>query len=799
MGGLVTPGLGFLPRDIRELMIYEEPWLGRTFSPAEWRADFDERDMRRRAADVYAIDQAELRRRRIGGMADVRLQTDEDLDGRWFDLKTHVEYYDQRSDELSWQSRLRFKVEFPEINAGAMFYYRHRERNDSAQSERSKWAGAVNTPEGRDTAFIYEHELRSGLEDEVMDEVGAVFRWEPSSTTRLLLGGTYRQQEDHLVEQRLEFDTRAGTADLPGAPPRRGYPYQNATDIVEDGIVRGGTLIPGFGRLERQLKDEVEKKERIAGFLDFHHEYADNSWVEVRGEYARRTNREPDRFDAEFAERADAMWSYHLDGDRPVFTPVPLPLNTLGLRKIELEDNLKRREHAQAEVILHHQLLPGHRLEGGVFAQRYSDFRDINYERWEPPTSPLADGYGQVAGDDIGDVLGIPLGTGIDPEKARAYFESLGGILRLMNAETLLKNFGEDYDMTRDTAGGHFLYRWDTTRWRLHAGARYESARTHGTAYDAQWTGVEPAIRPPTVQAAVRRTKSSRTENDLLPTMLLEYQPEESWHFAANLRQTLQRPTLRESAPSTYLHGDDGVAPRVRLGNPGLESSRQTQFLVTANHAFAPGSMIRVKAEAWKLDQPLTSASWFQAHQPDNPDLSSRPVHNYRFERTLNADDGKLLRVGLHYAQTFHFLPHPFDQVGAFASYDYTHSSQDLTVNGNRRSTPLSHQPEHRGVVGLYYRSHRWKGFLSADFHGDYLVSAGERSNGLSGAGDLWVDQRVTLNAGLSWMLRPDLEIYTEFNNITNTEFRMYEGTSDRQTLREETGPSIRVGAHWTF
>lgn len=799
LGGIVTPGLGFLPREIRELMIYEEPWLGRTASPAEWRTDFNERDVRRRAADLFAVQQADLRRRRIGGLADVRLQTDEDLDGRWFDLKTYTEWYDQRSDELSWQARLRFKIELPEIDAGLMFYYRHRERKDSARSEQTKWAGAVNTPEGPHTAFIYEHELRSSLEDEVMDEIGAVFRWEPGSSTRFLLGGTYRQQEDHLIEQRLEYDTRAGTVDLPGMPARRGYPYQSGSHRVENGIIRSATLVPGVGRLERQLKDEVEKKERIAGFLDFHHEYAANSWFQLRADYARRTNREPDRFDAEFAERDDAMWSYELKGGRPVFTATPLPRDTFGLRKIELENNLKRREYAEAEALIHHELSAGHALEGGMFALRHTDFRDIRYERWEPAPSPLPGGFDQVAGSDGGDVLGRPIGPGIDPDKARDYYDSIASSLFLMAAETHVKNFGEDYDMEREIFGGHLLYRWDSPRWRLHAGTRYETARTSGSAYDAQWTGNEPPIRPPRVESAVLPTRSSKSESDLLPFVLLEYQPEESWHFSANLRQTLQRPTLRESAPSRYFHGDGGVEPRARLGNPELDSSRQTQLVVTANHAFAPGSMLRLRAEAWKMDKPVTSASWFQAHRLENPAISDRPVSNYRFEQSLNGDDGELLRLGAHYAQTFHFLPHPFDQLGAFGSYDYTHSSQETTVNGNARTTRVAWQPEHRGVVGLFYRSHRWRAFVSADFHDKYLISVGERPDGHSGAGDLWVDPQMTLNAGVSWMLRPDLEIYTELNNLTDSAFRMYEGTSDRQTFREKTGPSVRLGAHWTF
>lgn len=797
--GIVTPGLRFLGREARELMVYEEPWLGR--SPAadvKWRVDYDERDQRRRAADSYEVSQAELFKRRIGGRVDVPLRTDDSLDGEWFDLKTYAAWFSQRDDELSWQSRIRFKVEIPDHDAGIMFYYRHRERNDRSESEHTKWAGAQNMPDGADIAFIDEHELRSSPEDEIMDEVAAVLRWNFTPGSRLLLGGTYRKQEDHLMEQRLEYDTRAGTVELPGSPPRRGYPYQSATDVVSGGIVTEGTLIPGAGRLEKQLKDEVENKERWAGFLDFRHEYGERSWVDVRADYSKRTNREPDRQDTEFSERPDAMWSYRLVGGRPVFEATPLPQNTFGVRKIELENNIKQTEYAYAQALIHHEVAPGHAVEMGGFAQEYSDKRDINFTRFEPPVA-AANGFDQVAGGPVDSILGFHIGNGIDPARARAFFANNGGTLSLRPAESFFKTFGEDYDMEREIAGGHALYRFDHEKWRVHAGARFESAHTSGTAFDAQWTGNESPIRPPRVEAAVRPTSMSKRENDLLPALLVEYQPEKSWHFSANLRQTLQRPELRESAPSRYFSEDDGVTPVARLGNPELDSSRQTQLVLTGNHAFAPGSMFRVSAEAWQLEKPLTSAGWFAPAALDNTAITNRPLRNYRFEQSLNADDGELFRLGLHYAQTLHFLPHPFDQLGLFSFFDFTHSSQQVTVDGNRRDTSLTYQPDMRGGAGIFYRSSRWDAMLFADMYDKYLISVGEQANGLSGTGDIYVDDRITLNASVTYRITENLEVFTELHNLTDSEIRLYEGSAQRQILREKEGRSVRLGLHWFF
>lgn len=799
--GMMTPGLRVVPREIRELLVYEEPWLARTPAAVFRRVEFDERDQRRRAADVFAIEQAELFKRRIGGIVDVPIRTDEDMDADDFDLKSYWANFSTRDEGLNYQNRFRYRFEIPDQDAGVMFYYRHRERKDRAESERTKWAQAQNMPDGPGVAFIDEHELRSSPEDEVMDEIGAVLRWQFGPETKLLVGGTYRRQEDHLREQRLEYDSRAGTLELPGVGARRGYPYDATTDVVQDGVVRKGTMNSGIGRIERQLKDEMERKERWGAFLDLQHHYAENSWFRLQGDYARRTNREPDRRDTEFSNRGAAEWTYELVGGRPIFELRDLSDSAYSNRKVEIENNLKEREYGYLQGILHHEVRPGHAMEVGGFALRHEDRREIGYERYEPVPSLVGNEFGAVGSGAVGDsVLGLAGWPSMDAGKARSFFEGNRAFFQRMEAETFFKEFGEDYAMEREIYGGHLLYRYDRGNFlRLHAGARFESALTSGTAYDAQWTGREAPVRPRRVEAAVRQTSMSRRENDLLPTLLLEYQPARDWHFALSLSQTLQRPELRESAPSSYYHEDDGVAPRAFLGNPELDSSRNTRLVFTGNHALSAGSFLRMRAEMWHLDQPVTSASWFARHTLDNEEITIRGPQNYRFEQSLNGESGRLYRLGWHYVQVFHRLPHPFDQLGMFSFMDLTSSRQRTTVDGAERVTRLTYQPAVRGGAGLFFRSAKWQGALYADMNSESLISVGEEADGVSGAGDLWVDDRVTLNANVSYQIRPGLEIYSELNNLTETDFRMYEGRGERQILRENTGREVRVGFHWEF
>ena len=144
-------------------------------------------------------------------------------------------------------------------------------------------------------------------------------------------------------------------------------------------------------------------------------------------------------------------------------------------------------------------------------------------------------------------------------------------------------------------------------------------------------------------------------------------------------------------------------------------------------------------------------------------------------------------------------FPHPFDQLGVFASTEVTRSEQTISVNGNHRSSDLVSMPDFRGTLGLYYDSPRWNVLLSGNYHDDYLFRVGENLNGVSGAGDQFVSDRLTMNLGVEYKFTKQLELSFEVRNLLDSSLRFYEGTEQRQTYREYTGRSFLIGAHLFF
>ena len=799
--GMTSPSLGFLPRKVREQMIYEVPYRVGESAQSTWRVAQDKRDFQREGATNLTLSAAELYELRVGGLGNVKTRTYDDVDSEWIDLKSYGQWNSLLSDHFGSQTRLRLRWEFPAPEeGGVVFYYRHRERYAGREQERTKWARANDLPEGNNIPFIDEHELRHSPERQVMDELGFNVTWWPTPRTHLDFSAVYRKGEDHLIEQRREYDSRSGTIGLPGSRVRRGYVYDEDTDVIEAGVVTEATSLADRSRVERQLKDETEEKQRYGWTGAIQHELGERSWLRFDSELAFKENREPDRQDTEYAEQDTAVFHYTLDGNRPIFRLDPLPWDVFGLRKVEFENNLKREWYQQHRLSWHHEVERGHELEGGGFFQRRRDFRDVNYQRFEPRDSPAMSGFdSEIRGMGSTSANGISIGPDIDPGLARGLNFSQ---LVEQEAEGIYKTAREDYDTKRDVMGAWAQYRWEPSEaWRFHAGARLEYSRGVYRAKQAYWNGSENFgnVIFPANPVATEETEKRRKHSDILPSLLLEYQPEENSYWAFQAKQLLQRSRLWELAPRLAVDEDRGTAPSVLSGNTNLEPSRQTQVSLIRDHAFAAGSFLRLSAEYWDLDDPMTRASWFQPYEIPHPDVTNTGLRNYRFEQTISGKSGSLIRFGSYYAQQLSFLPHPFDQMGVFGSYTLTSSEQNVEVGGNSRQTDLSFQPDHRALLGIFFRGPSWHGRVFTNFHSDYLVSMGEARMSTGGAGDHFVDSRITLDAAFEYRFSDHWEFYVEGANLLNTPLRIYEESERRQTHWERHGAAIRIGFHAFF
>jgi hypothetical protein len=75
----------------------------------------------------------------------------------------------------------------------------------------------------------------------------------------------------------------------------------------------------------------------------------------------------------------------------------------------------------------------------------------------------------------------------------------------------------------------------------------------------------------------------------------------------------------------------------------------------------------------------------------------------------------------------------------------------------------------------------------------------GEARMSTGGAGDHFVDSRITLDAAFEYRFSDHWEFYVEGANLLNTPLRIYEESERRQTHWERHGAAIRIGFHAFF
>lgn len=796
--GVVSPSIVFMPRKAREAFIFYEPPSVNELSQTYWLEGWDERELEKEGAAEQTLEDNSIYEERVGGLVTVKTRPHHKVDSERADFRGRLSHNDRFGDGLKPDVRARVRWGFGDaLDSGLVLYYRHRERQVGRERELTDWATALNTAAnlGRDAIFIDEHETRDSPENHEMDEVGGRLDWWLTPQTSLEVSAVYRESEQSLIEHRQEFDTRSGTRGLPGKIPNRGNQY--ASGILEGDVLVAGQTLTITPRLEYELKDEVEEKQRWAVDASLRHELGERSYLQFDAEHAYKEKAEPDRQDTEFARRRTGF-SYELvndDGDRvPVFSGGPEEAldADFGLRKLERENNLERQwfDHFRATINLASST--NWEWQGGVFHHRRRHSDDINFQRFDDPdwqrageqfqADDFLDGSGRLDADAL---RGIDPST-LEPQEARNRFRS----------------FSEDFDSERTIQGGWAQLRWEPDpQIRIRGGLRYEASRGDYSGHLAQWNGGEDFgnIIFPKSPVSVQSLQQDVDHDHLLPYLRLEYQPRRNLHLSLDLRQSLQRAKLWELAASEAYDLDGGTAPEAILGNPAIEPSVQNQVHAAANWAYAPGSLVRLYAEYWDLSDPIARASWFQPFELPDPTISDSFEANYRFEQTINGDSGQLYRVGLNWTHLLSQLPHPLDQFGLLGTVEMTRSEQDITVDGRQRSTDLVSMPELRGTAGIYYDSPRWNALLYADYHDDYLFRVGEQRNGASGAGDQFVDNRLTMNLRLEYKITQQLEISTEVRNLLDSPLRFYEGSENRQTYREFTGRFMYVGAHLFF
>jgi hypothetical protein len=106
----------------------------------------------------------------------------------------------------------------------------------------------------------------------------------------------------------------------------------------------------------------------------------------------------------------------------------------------------------------------------------------------------------------------------------------------------------------------------------------------------------------------------------------------------------------------------------------------------------------------------------------------------------------------------------------------------------------LPGQAKHVGNFAIGYEYRKFNIRLASNFNEEYVTEVGEDKDE-----DLYVRDRMQIDATLSYAATQQLRVFAEFLNITNQPFEVYQGNEDHYVQREFYSWWTRVGLKFDF
>ncbi len=218
-------------------------------------------------------------------------------------------------------------------------------------------------------------------------------------------------------------------------------------------------------------------------------------------------------------------------------------------------------------------------------------------------------------------------------------------------------------------------------------------------------------------------------------------------------------------------------------GNPNLNPFRATQFDVSAEWYFAPGSVLTVagfyKDVAAFIDTRIDHVTISNPEFPGKDDfLLSHPV---------NGDSGKVKGLEFDYQQNFTMLPSPFDGLGVQANYTYVDSTTPNKDPQTGEALALQNLSKDSYNIVAYYEKYGASFRLAYNWRSEYLagtISGSPIYNGAYGQ----------LDAGASYDLSKRLTLTFDAININNALEHTYQTSETRLLHLGENGPRYMIG-----
>ncbi|NBC16409.1 MAG: TonB-dependent receptor [Bacteroidetes bacterium] len=334
--------------------------------------------------------------------------------------------------------------------------------------------------------------------------------------------------------------------------------------------------------------------------------------------------------------------------------------------------------------------------------------------------------------------------------------------------ETAIEGNLEDFEATEQTIAAYAMTELNLTpRLLVLPGLRYERTDVESLGFESV---VETEVEDGEVSTDLVGVREVEGENDygfLFPMLHVRYRPTSNTNVRAALTTALARPNFFDLAPYRIQDDDE-----VEIGNPDLDPSRSTNLDLLVEHYTESIGVFSAGAFYKRVQDPIVT---FRDEQVEDGTA-------LEFIQSRNGASGWIWGIEVAAQQQLRFLPGALSGLGLYANYTYTQSEATL-ADGSTALFPG--QADHIANAAVSYERGGFSGQLSLNYTGEFLDEFGGDGVSANRANDIFVQERLGLDANATYRFTSGLSVFLELLNLLNEPLELYQGDAARPIQQE--------------
>jgi iron complex outermembrane receptor protein len=263
-----------------------------------------------------------------------------------------------------------------------------------------------------------------------------------------------------------------------------------------------------------------------------------------------------------------------------------------------------------------------------------------------------------------------------------------------------------------------------------------------------------------------------------LPSLNVSWDIADTFKLRGSVAKVIARPRYAQLA-GAYSRSDTTLT--ASTGNPDLNPYESTNYELSAEWYFRPGSLLSVEYFRRDISSYIVTKTVTQSLTPTG---SSTPV-DYQVTTPVNASNAKVNGVSVGFQTPI------WGGFGILTNYTYAHASSGVDADGSVLNLP--YLSEHTINVIPYFEKDGFQARVSWNYRTHYFTGVGRLNSVDSTAG------YQQLDASASYKLTENFTVQVNAQNLLDSTYYSYSGTKSAPTAFYKNGRVFAAAVQFAF